>query len=106
MHPNLEMTTRTIAIERYVVQSRGTIAPRTLRPRPNDAADETAVIFRRRRRDSAHAIDGKLVPETESAWGAAGWVTTHLLEHPSPRTRTHVEDRHLIPGSRRDDARF
>ena len=32
-HPNVEMTTRTIAIERYVVQSRGMITPRTLRPR-------------------------------------------------------------------------
>ena len=47
---NLEMTTRTIAIERYVVQLGGKVTPRTLRPQPNDAADETAVIFRRRRR--------------------------------------------------------
>ena len=49
-----------------------------------------------------HAIDGELVPDI---YGVR-WVTTHLLEHPSPRTRTHVEDRHLIPGSRRDDARL
>ena len=49
---NSEMTTRTIAIERYVVQSGGMITPCALRPRPDAAADETAVIFRRRRRDS------------------------------------------------------
>ena len=53
------MTTRTIAIERYVVQLKGTITPCTLRPRPDAAADETAVIFRRWRRDSTSpdAID-------------------------------------------------
>ena len=52
LHPNLEMTTRTIAIERYVVQSGGMIAPCTLRPRP-DAADETAGRF---------SVDGAATP--------------------------------------------
>ena len=44
------------------------------------------------------------VGSVNEATGHTG--ATHLLEHPSPRTRTHVEDRHLIPGSRRDDARL
>ena len=55
------MTTRTIAIERYVVQSGGMITPCTLRPRP-EAAAETAGRF---------SVDGAspppLVPEVATS---------------------------------------
>ena len=67
-----------------VVQSRGTITPCTLRPRPNDAADETAVIFRRRRRDATQRAASTQLSTAPYGYGVYG-------------TPKHVIDSKLVP---------